>query len=195
MHFEHLTPHSEQEQFTLLLAKVKNSPSGFIEYRLGFPKYRFLAYLLEQGYLLHGSSVEDVETLEPRQVNDASKKSGNQVAVYAVSDPILPLFYAIKDRKKLLGMTRSGYNIDENGVKTYRFQIDGKRSEKDPWKNGVIYVLPKEKFTQSVNDDGELTDEWVSPVLIAPVARLRVTPEDFPYLEEVKSDISTHNSY
>jgi|GEM_PF-3757758 len=146
MNFEHPTPHSEQEQFTLLLAEVKNSPSGFIEYRLGFPKYRFLAYLLEQGYLLHGSSVEDVETLEPRQANDASKKSGNQVAVYAVSDPILPIFYAIKDRKNLLGMTRSGYNIDENGVKTYRFQIDASVQRKILGKMGLSMSFQKKSL-------------------------------------------------
>ncbi len=186
MSFEHPLPHPEHAAFAALLEEMKKNPGGFVEYTPDLPKHRFLAYLLEQGYLLHGSSAEGVEALEPRQANDTSKKSGNQTAVYAVSDPVLPLFYAIKDRKRLRGMVQSGHNTDENGVKTYHFQIDGTQSEKDPWKNGVVYVLPKESFAQSVDDEGHLTGEWASHMPVSPVARLRVTPEDFPYLKEVQ---------
>lgn len=186
MSFETPLPKSEQEQFSDLVIEMEKNPGGFIEYCIGSPKHKFLEYLLQKGSLLHGSSVEEAEALEPRQANDASKKSGNQEAVYAVSDSILPLFYAIKDRQRLHGMVRSGYNTDEQGVKTYSFQIDGKRSEKDPWKNGIVHILPKEKFMQTVDDNGEPTNEWVSYSPVSPMARLRVTPDDFPYLKEVK---------
>lgn len=186
MNFERPVSDPEQEKFLKLLTKAKESSGGYIEYEIDSPKHKFLAYLLENGYLLHGSSVEDVEMLEPRQANDASKKSGNQKAIYAVSDPILPLFYAIKDRKRLHGMVHSGYSTDDQGVKTYSFQIDGTRSEKDPWKSGVVHILPKESFVQTMNDEGGPTSEWVSHAPVTPAARLRVTPEDFPYLKEIK---------
>lgn len=186
MSFEAPLPKSEQEQFGDLVVEMKKNPGGFIEYRIGSQKHKFLEYLLERGYLLHGSSAEEVEMLEPHQANDASKKSGNQRAVYAVSDPILPLFYAIKDRKRLHGMVRSGYSTDDEGNKTYSFQIDGARSEKNPWKNGIVHILPKESFIRTTDDAGELTNEWVSHEPVSPVARLRVTPDDFPYLKEVK---------
>lgn len=186
MNFEHPVSSPEQERFSKLLTEMKTNPGGYIEYQLGSPKYKLLEYLLTHGYLLHGSSVEDIGLLEPRQANDAAKKSGNQTAVYAVSDPVLPLFYAIKDKKKLHGMVHSGSSTDDQGIKTYHFEIDGKLSEENPWKNGVIYVLPRESFTQSADDHGELTGEWVSSGPVSPAARLRVTPEDFPYLKDVK---------
>ncbi len=186
MSFEHPVSDPEQEKFLKLLNEMRASLGGDVEYSIDSPKHKFLAYLLENGYLLHGSSVEDTEALEPRQANDASKKSGNQKAVYAVSDPILPLFYAIKDRNRLHGMVRSGYSTDDQGVKTYSFEIDGTLSEKDPWKNGVVYILPKENFVQTTDNQGKSTSEWVSYESVTPAARLRVTPEDFPYLKEVK---------
>lgn len=186
MNFEQPVSDPEQQEFVKLLTEMRAGSGGYIEYQSNFPKYKFLAYLLKNGYLLHGSSVDDLGALEPRQANDKSKKSGNQKAVYAVSDPVLPLFYAIKDRKRLHGMVHSGYSTDEHGVKKYSFQIDGTHSEKDPWKNGVVHILPKESFAQTMDDEGELTDEWVSYEPVTPAARLQVMPEDFPYLNEVK---------
>lgn len=191
MNFEKPLPASESEQFDALLAEMERNPGGYIEYRSGSPKHKFLEYLLERGYLLHGSFVEeDVDTLEPRQANDRSKKSGNQKAVYAVSDPILPLFYAIKDRSRLRGLVQSGCSTDDQGVRTYRFQIDGTRSEKDPWKDGVVHVLSKDGFVQTIDDAGKLTNEWVSHVPVQSVARLRVAPDDFPFLEDVRVEMT-----
>lgn len=186
MNFEKPESVSEHEHFQRVLQHIQENPGTYVEYLPGFPKHKLLQFLLENNYLLHGTSIEEVEMLEPRQANDASKKSGNQTAVYAVDDPILPLFYAIKDRKRLRGMVRSGYSIDDKGNKIYRFQIDGTRSEENPWKNGVVLVLPKSSFEQTKDDNGKSTSEWVSYEPVVPVARLRVTPEDFPYLNDVK---------
>ncbi len=185
MGFENQEPVSEHEHFQRVLQRIQENPGAYIEYLPGLPKHKLLQFLLENNYLLHGTSADEVEALEPRQANDASKKAGNQMAVYAVEDPILPLFYAIKDRKRLHGMVRSGYSTDKGGERKYRFQIDGTRSEDSPWKNGVVLVLPKASFEQTKNDDGKPTSEWVSHEPVVPVARLRVTPEDFPYLHEV----------
>ncbi len=185
MSFEKPESVSEQEQLQRILQQIQENPGEYIEHNPGLPKHKLLHFLLENGYLLHGTSADGIETIEPRQANDASKKSGNQMAVYAVDDPILPLFYAIKDRQRLHGLVRSGYSTDEHGVKKYRFQIDGTRSEENPWKNGVVLVLSKASFEQTKKDDGRPSGEWVSRGPVAPVARLRVTPEDFPYLHEV----------
>ena len=74
-----------------------------------FIKEEFLKFIVEnKNVLLHGSASQDLEVLEPRQANDSVKKSGNKNAVYGITDPVLPIFYAIQDRKKLQGVVESG---------------------------------------------------------------------------------------
>lgn len=83
----------------VLQNKGENIPT--IEYNLPYPKDEFLKFLTEnKNVLLHGSSNQDLEILEPRQANDGVKKSGNKKAVYGVTDPVLPIFYADSKSKK-----------------------------------------------------------------------------------------------
>ncbi|MDB5540334.1 MAG: hypothetical protein JWQ89_2061 [Devosia sp.] len=49
--------------------------------------------------MLHGSTNPDIEVFEPRKSDDVNA-FGDQTAVYAASDGIWPLYFAILDRQR-----------------------------------------------------------------------------------------------
>lgn len=159
-----------------------------IEYNLPYPKEEFLKFLTEnKNVLLHGSANQNLEVLEPRQANDGSKKSGNKNAVYGVTDPVLPIFYAIQDRKRLQGVIESGIEVDdETGKSVYKFRIPKSAQETKPWTNGVIYIFDKNQFHSEQDDDGESSGEWTSDIPVRPIAKLEVKPEDFRYMDNIE---------
>lgn len=194
MNNSHETPSNEIEVIARIEAfeklinsfDSKNSEgSEFIEYNLPYSKELFLKYLAEEkGFLLHGSG-EELNTLEPQQANDAHKESGNKKAVYAVTDPVLSIFYAIKDRSKINGNVISG-RTDNSGEVTYQFSMPKASLAQNPFKEGVVYILKRSDFIPE-SDDGEPSNEWTSSESITPWAKLKVGPEDFQYLNEVQS--------
>ena len=171
---------------TVLKNKKEDIPT--IEYNLSYPKEEFLKFLTEnKNVLLHGSANQSLEVLEPRQANDAAKKSGNKNAVYGVTDPVLPIFYAIQDRKKLQGNIESGVEInDDTGESKYKFKIPTSAKETQPWANGVIYIFDKRQFHPEQDDSGEPSGEWTSDVPVKPIAKLEVKPEDFRYMNNIE---------
>lgn len=158
-----------------------------IEYDLPYPKEEFLDFLVrEKNCLLHGSA-RNLDVVEPRQANDAAKKSGNKKAVYAVTDPVLPIFYAIKNKEKINGVVQSGFDNNlETGEKEYEFVVPKDALEAGPWTNGVIYIFDRGQFHQEANDEGEFGSEWTSEEKVKPLAKLEVSPDDFRFLDEVK---------
>ncbi len=163
----------------------------FIELPEGLSKEDFLSFLVnKKGLLLHGSNNE-IETLEPRQGNCSEKKFGNQRAVYATDDEILPMFYAIQDRTMIRGTVQSGFSGDRDSdgkflSKKYRFAMGQETLTKQPWSNGIIYILSPESFEQGTNDAGEPISEHASLIPVRPLARLKVHPHDFPYLDKIE---------
>lgn len=171
------------EQLINSYEQDKSEAGQYIEYNLPYPKELFLKYLTEKkDFLLHGSG-EDFDTLEPQQANDAHKESGNKKAVYAVTDTVFPIFYAIKDRGKINGSVTSG-RTEKDGTVTYEFGMPKSAIEQNPYKDGVIYILNKSDFTPEY-DDGEPSNEWTSAHPVKPWAKLKVTPEDFQYMDKV----------
>ena len=61
----------------------------------------------------------------------------------------------------------------------YRLAIGVNGLRRDPWRDGMVYVLPPDTF--------ELWNEWTSRVPVAPVMRIPVTPHDLPLWQEVWS--------
>lgn len=165
----------------------KNEQTPKIQYELPYSKEDFLRHLVKsRNVLLHGSSVQDLEILEPRQANDSEKKSGNQNAVYAVKNPVFPIFYAIQNRANISGIVRSGVERDGQGNEVYYFELPKTSQGKDPWKRGVVYILDKDVFDAQVDDDGNPSNEWISKVSVRPLAALEVGPEDFRFLNNVE---------
>ncbi len=160
------------------------------EFTEEYPKHDFLKWAVEEkNVLLHGSNNDNISHLEPRLANCTSKEFGNKEGVYATEDEILPMFYSIKDREKFKGVARSGTTTRyDNGQinKEYSFAVTAQTLKNTPWSTGVVYLLPRDTFIQGTNDNGDLIDEWMSEQSIKPLAKLVVSPSDFPYLDKIQ---------
>ncbi len=182
----------KREDFEALCDRCLSGEStepALIEYHLPYPKEDFLRFLThEKKFLLHGSSNKTIEILKPRQANDAHKEFGNKKAIYAVEDPVFPIFHAIQDRSKLedtvISERKESLKTEED---QYSFRMPKKVLEQEPWMSGIVYILDRGTFTQGVNDEGHPIDEWASEVSVKPTGKIEVTPEDFRFLDQVES--------
>lgn len=170
---------------------LTQGPGAAIEYTLPYPKYLFLEWAVRTGtFLLHGSNGDQKQELLPQPANDRAKKSGNQSGVYAVTDPVLPLFYAIKDRMRFRGLADSGFASEAQVAGEpklhYRFAVPKEMLVAAPWSSGMVYLLPRSSFVEQV-ENGAPTGEWVSTAPVRPTATLPVGPEDFPFLSQIEA--------
>ena len=171
-----------------------------IEYGLSVPKWMFLCWLCEaKDVVLHGSGDGAIEEFEPRQPGDEGEFSG-QKAVFAASDGLWPMFFAVVNRDGVGGPVQSLVNacfrlVEEDGGLSdpyYFLSINGDALEEGAvtWRDAWIYLLPKGSFVQSPRekqDGGEIDiQEWASLVPVKPLAKIRVGPGDFPLLKEVR---------
>jgi hypothetical protein len=164
-----------------------------INYELAAPKWQFLCYLCDtKRILLHGSGNPDITEFEPRQPNDVEEFS-NRRAVYAASDGIWPMYFAIVKRKQVTLLMNACFKIlkQDSGEKEayYYFSVDQAALPQYPWQNGMVYLLPGATFEQQPLQDYmglqvEIT-QWASPVAVKPLAKLPVSPADFPFLEKM----------
>jgi hypothetical protein len=171
------------------------SIGGFIDYSLPFPKWQFLSYLCEtKNLVLHGSQNLEIELVEPRQAND-KKAFSNQIAIYATTDGIFVLYFAILDRRKHPEMTlfnsclQARISPDQFSEPLYFFSITQSVLIQKPWCTGVIYILPRQSFIQESTQQAQGTDiifpHWISYRSAQPIAKLLVTRDDFPFLEQI----------
>lgn len=166
-----------------------------INYTLQTPKWQFLSYLADtHGIVFHGSGNSDIMRFEPRQSNDLNE-FGNQKAVYASSDGIWAMFFAIIDR---IGyhMTISNACIrlkapdgTINGP-FYYFSVSQQFIKQEPWKGGTVYLLPPDSFmvepSMQFGPYEVLIAQLASLAVVRPLARLAVTPGDFPFLANIR---------
>jgi hypothetical protein len=171
------------------------APGGGFEipYDLAAPRWQFLCYLCDhKNILLHGSGERNIAEFEPRQPHDVEEFS-NRRAVYAASDGLWPMYFAIVDRQKVSSLINACFQvIAADGVKSepyYYFSVDQEALAVDPWRAGMIYLLPGATFEPQPLQDIEGVSvevaQWASLVEVTPLAKLAVTPADFPFLKEV----------
>lgn len=185
---------SEKESaFEALFA---STPLGsFVEYRLPYPKWQFLSYLCQsRNFVLHGSQNAGIEIVEPRKAIDVKAFSSRE-AIYATTDGIWVLFFAILDRKHFspLSLFNSCLDIRVSSEQTlgpfYFFSITYSALLQKPWCDGVIYVLPRESFeqepAQKMFGAKIVFPHWIGSKPTRPLAKLRVHPQDFPFLDEI----------
>jgi hypothetical protein len=163
---------------------------GLIAYQLPYPKQEFLRYLVaERDVVLHGSGNDAIDVFEPTSQTDYFGRV--RKAVFAASDGIWPMFFAILDRSRYHGSLRNAcyWDVDATGErqKCYAFSINATFLRQQPWREGSIYVLPRATFERVVDDDGTPSEEWLSTQQVRPLARLAVSPSDFPFLEDVEA--------
>jgi hypothetical protein len=174
---------------------VAHPPSQPIAYTFSAPKWQFLCYLAEQHNLaLHGSGNSDITLFEPRQPVDISS-FGNQNAVYAAADGIWAMFFAIVDRERHpMTVNNSCIHIatspDQITTPYYFFSISQKMLQISPWREGTVYLLPCTSFVPEppmmVEGVEIRSAQLASVVPVKPLARLGVTPDDFPFLKQIR---------
>ncbi|MFF2887331.1 hypothetical protein [Paenibacillus sp. NPDC057967] len=148
---------------------------------------RFLQYLSSQHPILfHGTNAAEIQEFVPRP---QTLYTGQMTeAVFATSDGIWPIFYAVFNRKKLNVNFRNGC-IESGDQRYYFFSLSEETYHNDPWCDGAVYVLPRESFKKQ--GKGLLNfDEWISLEPVKPLFQIRVKPSDFAYLHKVSKHCS-----
>lgn len=187
-----LTPAMQSAFDELFLATL---PGSEIDYRLPFSKWQFLSYLCDSRELvLHGSQTPGIEVVEPRQANDV-KAYSNQRAIYATTDGIWVIYFAIIDRKKYSPLSlfnscfRVGPTLEQLSDPLYFFSITHSARLQNPWCQGLIYILPRQSFQREPAQVFEgfqvVFPHWISLQACQPAAVLRVDAKDFPFLEQI----------
>lgn len=183
----------KQEAFERLF---RSTPAGgLINYQLPYPKWQYLSWLCETKELvLHGSQNLEIGEVEPQQARDARAFS-NQEAIYATTDGIWVIYFAIVDRKGFKGLSLFNSCVqirtaeDQWSNPYYFFSVSHFARVQKPWCEGMIYILPRQTFKQEAHQQFQgmeiVFPHWISPVAAQPVARLSVGPQDFPFLEQI----------
>lgn len=165
-----------------------------IEFTLPWPRWQFLCYVAEQRNMaLHGSGNPDIPLFEPRQANDLNE-FGNQKAVYAASDGIWAMFFAIVDRDRVASITNACVRLaDEAGAfhgPYYVFSVSQAALPNQPWRTGTVYLMPRGTFVvQPPLAFGPYQvhiAQLASFSSVQPLAKLTVTPADFPFLAQIR---------
>ncbi|MEK6227628.1 MAG: hypothetical protein AABM40_15215 [Chloroflexota bacterium] len=166
-------------EFDETLQRTRN---GLIDYPLDVPKHEFLSYLVHQrGCLLHGTASADLDEVRPMVAIDYNARTLE--AVFATSDGIWPLFFATLDRSRAGSLWNGCYQIRRGSVihRYYFFFTEADPRDGAIWRDGAVYVLPREPFGRTW-----IPNEWVSPQPVRAVGKLSVSPSDFPFKDRVK---------
>jgi hypothetical protein len=167
----------DEASFERLVRAVDAARGGEVNYDAAAPKHAFLRHLVERRrVLLHGTGDGTIERFEPRRQTDYDNEWTK--AVFATDDAIWPIFFAVVNRP----VARSLVNACSRrwGESRYYFSIGTDPASRDAWRDGWIYVLPRETFRPH-----RAGSEWLSPVPVRQLARLPVKPSDFPFLPHV----------
>lgn len=177
---------------------VAPQQGDWIDAPLPVPKWMFLCWLAEQkGYLLHGSDASDIFEFEPRTPKDDSPDDfSKQTAVFATDDGIWPIFYAVINRRQFKVRMLNGalqFATSSGGWSDMRyfFSLTESVLEQRPWRDGTVYILPRDGFKQGpppyeLRGHLVLEPHWANSKPVRPAAKLQVTPADFPFLEQVR---------
>jgi hypothetical protein len=132
--------------------------------------------------LFHGSRRDDLDGLEPIRRSRDGTEFGDQQAVYATSDPVWAMYFAILRRGRAFSTRNGSIGIGgELYPRWYFFSLRG-GYHPEPFANGWVYVLPREGFVAEPPLAGNLdTAQWASPSSVRPVERIAVKPADFPF--------------
>lgn len=179
----------------LLRSCTTSAGAGPIPYTLKAPRWQFLCYIAENHAVhLHGTGDPDIATFLPRQPSDLSP-FGNQSAVFATSDGIWAMFYAVIDRTRYpMSINNACVRIADDtgavGEPYYLFSISQEARIRQPWRTGFVYLLPAASFVpqpaQRVGPYELRVPQYASPVAVAPLARIEIAPDDFPFLSDVR---------
>jgi hypothetical protein len=184
---------AEQAFHELLHSALSLGGCPTITFTLPFPKWQFLCYVADHyDIALHGSGDPNIALFEPRQSNDLSE-FGNQKAVYAASDGLWAMFFAIVDRDRVQSITNACVRLtDETGTfgPYYVFSVSRSALPGQPWRTGTMYLLPLSTFVPqppiAFGSYQVQIAQLASFVPVRPLAKLTVAPADFPFLMQIR---------
>ncbi|OUD01494.1 hypothetical protein [Streptomyces swartbergensis] len=179
----------------LLDTALDHGPDRPLDYRLAAPKWQFLCHVADRAdVVLHGTGDPGIRRFEPRRPADPLDFSSRH-AVFAATDGIWPMFYAVLDRDRQPGTrtcnacVRVGDATGRLGEPHYFFSVTRTALARRPWRTGTVYLLPATGFERQPpipTADGTVrVAQAASGTPVEPVARLQVQPADFPILHRV----------
>ena len=150
----------------------------------------FLRWLAQnRAVVFHGSPLNDLTELSTERRSTDTTAWGNQQAVYASSDPVWAIYFACLRRDNGWTGTRNGSMGRPSGPlypRQYFFLHNRGSEAPDRFAAGSLYVLSPESFVADAPLAGVVdTAHLVSRVPVKPLARVDVTPEDFPFRERL----------
>lgn len=186
---------AQQAFDALLTAALGRKGCRTIPYSLPWPKWQFLCHVADHHPLaLHGSGNPRISLFEPRQSNDVGD-FGNQRAVYAASDGLWAMFFAIVDRDRFnLSVTNACVRlVDQAGTihgPFYVFSVSQAALPQHPWRTGTVYLLPRESFIaqppMTFGSNQVRIAQLASFAPVPPLAKITVNPTDFPFLTQIR---------
>jgi hypothetical protein len=179
-----------------LLAESLQRPGIDLTEHIPIPLWQFCCYLTDtHPVVLHGSKNASISTFVPRRSFDRNP-FGNRKAVFAASDGIWPMFFALVERERYqLSLMNACFRVvkpsGQRSLPFYFFSITQAALPHHPWSDGVIYLLPQMTFEQHPRqhaNNGVTYEimEWASLQAVQSIAYLRVSPDDFPFLAQVR---------
>ena len=184
-----------------LLSVVDDAPNPPLDVNALLRRYgdidpwKFLCGVADRHRIaFHGTGDAGIESFEPRQPVDFAP-FGDQKAVFATTDPIWAMFYAIVDRERHETTLNNGCIIlldssGRPGAPHYYFSIGRQALQERPWRSGYVYLLPADSFVEQAPGvyagSAARVPQLASPVPVAPFARLRVSSGDFPFLAQIR---------
>ena len=154
------------------------------------PVWALLCWLCEtQGFVAHGTGRSDIALFEPRQSNDVGW-FGDRRAVYAASDGVWAMFYAVMNRPAVsMTISNAAVSFEIGGAFEPRYYFGASRHavEGRAYRDGWVYLLPSEGFEREPGGTWAAT-RFVSHHLasleaVRPAFKVAVRPADFPFLE------------
>ena len=154
------------------------------------PRLDFLRWLAQnRAVVFHGSPHHDLLELSTERRSRDSTAWGNQQAVYASTDPVWAIYFACLRRDRGWTGTKNGSMGRAGGSlypRRYLFLHNRGSASPERFGPGSLYVLPPTSFVADKPLAGAIdTAHLVSREPVKPLARLDVTPEDFPFRDRV----------
>ena len=132
---------SDNQRWRHLAGLVEQGRGEVLPYDLAMPKWQFLSLLVDTAdVLLHGSGNPDIPEFRPRRPVDVDEFS-SQHAVYAASDGVWPICFAIVDRTRVSSLLNACFTLLDGGDRGerstyYFFSIEQAALGSQPWRSG-----------------------------------------------------------
>jgi hypothetical protein len=155
------------------------------------PRLDFFRWLAEhRDVVFHGSARDDLRELSTDRRSRDTTAWGNQQAVYASTDPVWAIYFACLRRDRGWTGTRNASLGRAGGPlypRRYLFAHNRGSASADRFGAGSLYLLSPLGFVSDEPVAGAIdTAHLVSREPVRPLARIDVTPEDFPFRSRIR---------